>query len=260
MMPFCNKLLPDYAREVTKEELVTHFDAKFLKAATQTMLPDSISWFGMRPDTWDFATEWMGYGSIRVQIAGFQVVAMFPARPTAVALGLDPDSASMHMITDAICACKEFEPLFEIKGVAAGTVGPSTALIVPPGYIVLSKTIGLSTVGFKRTFMPGTAESLNAARDIIVMKGSPKGGLLSLEAMKKIVGINSEVPSITEAPLGVDGNRPQDVSGNGAQGAVKSDTGEKRPGVPGNGAQGAVPSDTVVVAALENTLASPPEH
>ena len=75
-----------------------------------------------------------------------------------------------------------------LDGFRHGTVGPGSVLIIPDGYMIVEKTLGLSSLGLKRNLFPNSEDELSKLKVFLNAQATPvRGGNTAVDIAQSIV-------------------------------------------------------------------------
>ena len=86
---------------------------------------------------------------------------------------------------------KDIDKLFALPSFCHGSLGPGTVLIIPPGYVILEKSLGLTCFAMKRNLMPSDKAALADLRKILSDHGS-RSGIVAIEICDKVIEQKAE--------------------------------------------------------------------
>lgn len=212
------KLLPSWSLEVKEDELKSHCDPSLLKSTSQYMVRKSIMLGAMRKDTCWSGREWLGFPTLRVHTHGFRIILAFKmeeirscmpngalasqehaeqptAQPDSEVKKEDaPENApEMHQwdqIDQAmqIATGDTITQLFKLEGFRHGTFGPGSMLLLPPGYVIMEKALGLSSLCIKRNLIPMTPDMITGMKKrLSSTRPLSRSGLCTLDISDKVL-------------------------------------------------------------------------
>jgi hypothetical protein len=201
-----DEFVPLWALQITDAELKEHCPAAVLTSASSTMLRKGLTFFGMAKEDFAVGRDWLGFATLRMHFQGFRVVMAWKTievykfkRDLDKAAGIVHDPTGKYnfkelddFLEDA--AGDHIKDLMCLPSFCHSTFGAGSMLLLPPGWTVMEKTLGLTSFGIKRSLFPNQQDTLTSMRDELEMLVSPpRGGLSSLTIADAVVKARGEI-------------------------------------------------------------------
>ena len=94
------------------------------------------------------------------------------------------------------------EALMGTHGFRHCTMGPGTVLVCPGSYVVLEKTLALSTFGLKKTLVPNTVSAFDVLAELLRTQTSPsRGPTLTIDIAKKVLELRAKSQQPAQQPF-----------------------------------------------------------
>ena len=111
-----------------------------------------------------------------------------PVTPTKA--DLVKNSFQFSVVDDFVqnAANKAVQSLLDTPSFFHCTVGPGCILVVPPGFILAEKTLGLTSMGIKRNIVPSSLPDLESLKHMLMTQWHvSKGGVACIEIAERII-------------------------------------------------------------------------
>jgi hypothetical protein len=200
-----DKFVPAWALEITDAELQQHSPAAVLTSASSTMSRKGLTFFGMAKEDFAVGRDWLGFPTLRMHFQGFRVVMAWKTsevfefkRDLDKAVGIDHEPTGKFNFEELDDFLEDasgdlIKDLIGLPSFCHSTFGAGSMLLVPPGFTVMEKTLGLISFGIKRSLFPNEQSTLTSMRDeLSKLISPPRGGLCSLTIAEAVVKARCE--------------------------------------------------------------------
>jgi hypothetical protein len=210
--------VPEWALEVTDAELQQHSPAAVLMSASSTMSRKGLSFFGMAKEDFAVGRDWLGFPTIRMHFHGFRVVMAWKTQEVlnfkreldkVTGIEFEPNEKFNFKELDDFLeevSGDRIKELLLLPSFSHGTFGAGSMLLVPPGFTIMEKTLGLTSFGIKRSLFPNEQSTITSMRDeLSKLVSPPRGGLSSLTIAEAVCAARLGVaaaPSVEHTGLG----------------------------------------------------------